>query len=333
MAGVKERVQKWDILKFVLVFFVVLGHICELYTGTKGIFMFIYSFHMPLFIFISGLFSKKTINEKRYDKIFIYFVLYIFIKTVTFFGRVISQGKFAFSVFSENGVPWYAFAIFAFYLITIFLKNFPVRYILIFSIALACFAGYDKELSIFLSISRIIVFYPFFYAGYILNPDTVSKKLSSKPVKIIAVLFIIALIVFIYFKLPSIEFLLPMLSGKNSFFTLKRYQELGGVFRLCYYAYAFVLGAMIIALIPNKLGKGTVAKLGSRSVQVYALHYFFIYLIYKKYDFIGWADSIYPNLSRILILPISIALLLICSLKIWEPIFNFILKPKIKTLK
>ncbi|MBR5262525.1 MAG: acyltransferase family protein, partial [Clostridia bacterium] len=72
------RLEKWDILKFVLIFFVVFGHFSEQYAGMTGLFFFIYSFHMPLFIFVSGLFSKRTINENRYDKIFTYFVLYVF---------------------------------------------------------------------------------------------------------------------------------------------------------------------------------------------------------------------------------------------------------------
>ncbi len=328
MAEVKTRIQKWDILKFVLIFFVVLGHVCEMYTGTSGIFFFIYSFHMPLFIFVSGLFSKKTINEKRYDKIFTYFVLYIFIKGILFFSRAINKGVISFRLFEENGVPWYAFAIFAFCLITIFLKNVSPKYVFIFSVIVACLAGYDGTLSNFLVSARIVVFYPFFYAGYVLEPSFVAEKLSSKPVKIISAAIIVGFIVFLSFKLNSITFLRPLLSGKNPYSTLTRYSEAGGLLRLGYYVFVFILGAAIISLVPNKLGKGTVARLGSRSVQVYALHYFFIDLLYSNFDLIGWADGIYPNLSKILILPISVAILLLCSTKYLEPIFKVILNPK-----
>lgn len=57
-----------DNIKFVLIFFVVFGHLIERYMEGNyilmGIYIFIYTFHMPLFIFISGLLSKN-INKSR----------------------------------------------------------------------------------------------------------------------------------------------------------------------------------------------------------------------------------------------------------------------------
>lgn len=57
----KTRDTYWDSLKFVLIFLVVLGHMIEPYiTSSKVIltmYNFIYLFHMPLFVFVSGRFS------------------------------------------------------------------------------------------------------------------------------------------------------------------------------------------------------------------------------------------------------------------------------------
>ncbi|MBQ8575176.1 MAG: acyltransferase family protein [Clostridia bacterium] len=330
MAEVKDRIQKWDILKFVLIFFVVLGHVAEQYEGTSGLFFFIYSFHMPLFIFVSGLFSKRTINEKRYDKIFTYFVLYIFIKIIMCVSNYVNKGVIVFKLFEENGVPWYAFVIFAFCLITVFLKNLDPKYVFAFSVILACFAGYDSTLSSFLVSSRMVVFYPFFYAGYVLDPNTVAERLNKKPIKIASVAGIFGYIILLCLQYDSIRFLKPLLSGKNSFWTLEKLCGYGIFFRFGYYVLVFLLGAMIISLIPNRLGKGTIAKLGSRSVQVYALHYFFIHLLYANLNIDEWLESILPGSSKALILPLTIIILLLCSSKIWTPVFDFILKPKFK---
>ena len=53
----------FDNAKFILIFFVVLGHLIEPYAPTvpfyKTLFVFIYFFHMPAFVLISGYFSKK----------------------------------------------------------------------------------------------------------------------------------------------------------------------------------------------------------------------------------------------------------------------------------
>ena len=67
-------------MKFVLIFLVVLGHISEKYTddygGFKIIFLIIYVFHMPAFLFVSGLLSKRTIDRRKYENIFSYLMLY-----------------------------------------------------------------------------------------------------------------------------------------------------------------------------------------------------------------------------------------------------------------
>lgn len=67
----KARIIKLDNLKFFLIFLVVLGHIFEevIAAGNanwdvKSARFFIYLFHMPLFLFVSGIFSKKNIDNK-----------------------------------------------------------------------------------------------------------------------------------------------------------------------------------------------------------------------------------------------------------------------------
>lgn len=57
----KNRNPYWDTLKGILIVLVVLGH-----TGTalgEKILSVIYSFHMPLFLFISGYFSKRDMSK------------------------------------------------------------------------------------------------------------------------------------------------------------------------------------------------------------------------------------------------------------------------------
>ncbi|WP_052356695.1 acyltransferase family protein [[Clostridium] dakarense] len=60
-----------DNLKVLLIFLVVFGHLIERYINTNdtlmGMYMFIYTFHMPLFIFISGFLSKNIHKSKKYS--------------------------------------------------------------------------------------------------------------------------------------------------------------------------------------------------------------------------------------------------------------------------
>ena len=76
----KKRIEKWDNLKALLIFTIVIGHLADYYTKNsmdmRRVYFFLYIFHMPAFLFISGLFSKKNINQKRYANIFSYLILY-----------------------------------------------------------------------------------------------------------------------------------------------------------------------------------------------------------------------------------------------------------------
>ena len=121
---------------------------------------------MTAFIFISGLFSKKAVDQKNYRKVFEYLVLYIFIKVYLFLIKIVcGYGVAEVSLLAEGGVPWYVFSLAAYVLITICLRNIDKRYLFIFSIVLACFAGYDPNLGKELVLSRILVYYPFFWPG------------------------------------------------------------------------------------------------------------------------------------------------------------------------
>lgn len=54
----KERSLYWDTIKGLLIILVVFGH-CGTAVG-NNLLSVIYSFHMPLFILVSGFFSKKV---------------------------------------------------------------------------------------------------------------------------------------------------------------------------------------------------------------------------------------------------------------------------------
>lgn len=77
----KKRSPYLDIIKALLIISVILGHSVQYGSGPSFIekqlffenylFKFIYSFHMPLFIMISGYLSYNSINKKSFKEIFI----------------------------------------------------------------------------------------------------------------------------------------------------------------------------------------------------------------------------------------------------------------------
>lgn len=323
-----KRIEKWDILKFILIFLVVLGHVIDSTFDKsiwqKNLITIIYSFHMPVFIFVSGLFSKKTIQRKNYDKVFGYLFMFFVAKMIVAIGRLIGTGEMGFVMFSERGLPWYMLAMFAFQMITIAVQNFSPKYIFIFSILLSCFAGYDTLLGDDLCLMRIFVFYPFFYLGYCLKPSSVAKFFNNKVLKIISAVIVIAFIIIVVANTDSIYRLCFLFTGRHSYEKLDDAFAFGGLIRLAYYAFAFIFGSAVICLIPNRLGNGSVAKLGSRTLQIYSLHYFFVF-IYSGLI----AEKINPAHPIIWTIGVAVLITAICSLKFWKPVCDVIMSPKI----
>ena len=78
-------------------------------------------------------------------------------KIFVFLSKTIIQGKPAgFHLFVEDGIPWYAFCMALFLLITILVQDLKTPWVLAGSVLLACFAGYDDAVGDTLVLSRSI---------------------------------------------------------------------------------------------------------------------------------------------------------------------------------
>ena len=77
----KERDHYWDNVKGFLILSVVAGHLLGRYINVYDTFSWTYdlvnNYHMPLFIFVSGLFAHKARSspEKRAGKMLLYYVI------------------------------------------------------------------------------------------------------------------------------------------------------------------------------------------------------------------------------------------------------------------
>ena len=324
-----KRFERWDNLKFVLIFLVVLGHICDPFTASSGamrcVFLFIYTVHMPLFLFVSGLFSKKNVNEGRFYKIFSYLVLYVLIKILLSVTGAVVNGEMNFSLFYESGVPWYVLALFAYSLVAIALKNFSYKYILAGAVIFACFVGYDNSVADFLALSRLIVFFPFFFLGYCMDIIKLEKFFSNRVVKLISWIILAGWIVLLICKLDELYWIRPVLTGKNPYSALEKYNLYGGLIRLIYYFIVCVLGAAFIAVIPKRTMIKCVPKIGQRTLQIYALHHVFISLIFGLTGCQIYINKLPWFEAVVAIVLMSAAIMGICSLKFFELPFKKIM--------
>ncbi len=341
----EKRIEKWDIARGVLIFIVVLGHVVDYYTANSrlfaAIFFLIYSFHMPCFLFLDGLFGKRTINEKRYHKIFSYLILYLVAKFMIAITRCVvgDVGGVEFDLLSANGLPWYGLALFLISLATVFLKDFPKRWTLIFSVVLACFVGYDSTISDYLALSRTIVYFPFFFLGYCINPEDLMARINRLHIRVASFVCLVAYAAFVVLNIDSVYKLRTLLTGRNPFATtakicdLTEYLQYFGLIRLAYYFVVFLLCMCFLSLMPSRLPKFTmVSTWGKRSLQIYLLHRCILYFLYSgklgeellKMDRFGST----LNFAAAAFLG-AVAITFVAGLPVWEKPIRRIIYPKI----
>lgn len=177
---VAKRINYWDNLKCFLIILVVVGHFIEPLVpdspDAKKVWLWIYSFHMPLFIFIAGYFHR---NVKIIPKMYMYFALGFLSKFLLFVPRLFWSENPGFSLLSESGLPWFMFAMGLFIGVSYLLRNLDARLVLGMSILIAFFAGYDKSVKDYFVLSRFLVFFPFYYSGVLLQPINIPERLSK----------------------------------------------------------------------------------------------------------------------------------------------------------
>jgi len=274
----KVRDPFFDNAKFVLITLVVIGHT---YTSLrhesefiKSVYFLIYSFHMPLFILISGYFTKNFNKPEYYRKtISSALIPYLIFEAIfSVFRHILYQTenlKLTFLVPSWS--MWFLLSLFLWRMLLPYFLQF--KHPLLISVAVAVLAGYVDNIDDFLSLQRTLAFFPFFLLGFylqrrhfeaLLNWFTPRRRLLS--VAGIALVFFL-----LYFTGPSRDWLLYD----------KPYAEFGypewyaGLYRLGFMGLALIMSVFVLSLVPRR--KTFFTELGSRTLYVYLLHGFFIH--------------------------------------------------------
>ena len=163
MKEIKKRNYLLDNLKVVLIFFVVFGHVIEYYIKDNSIlrivYVFIYIFHMPLFIFISGYFSKNFYRMKR-KAIRNLLIPYITFNMIWYTAVYIGTKENMFSLLLPGWTLWYLLSLFFWRIFLKYIVKF--KHMLAFSFFIGILIGLVPSVGSILSISRTIVFLPFF---------------------------------------------------------------------------------------------------------------------------------------------------------------------------
>lgn len=326
----QKRIALWDNLKLFLIFLVVLGHLIGGYypdTPVFGpIYLIIYTFHMPAFIFVSGLFSKKAVNGDKFPtkRVFAFIMLYFMTRVVnTFPNMLLFHREIKFDIFSIESMPWYMLAMAIWYAITWAIKNIDVKYVLTVSIILACFAGYMKGDVDFLAVLRVITFFPFFYCGYILDPEKIESFTAKKPVRIFSALYLAAFSVGCFVKFNFAIKFYPLIVGRQKYSALE-YSDYGYILRFLYYIGVGLMVLAVISLCPRKEFK--ITKYGKLTLQIYAFHRTIVYML-DSAGVLDMIQGIFPGWELIIVV-LAVLITAVLCLKIFTIPIDFISNPK-----
>ena len=281
-----KRIAFFDNCKFFLILLVAVGHFIDQNTASspiyRGLFLFIYTFHMPAFFFMSGLFDKRTTPfSKRLNKAVYYFSLYLVLKTVITLVQWAFTNRFSFHLLTEVGIPWFCLVLGVFTLLTGLFEKAKVNLTTVFflSVLLACFAGFDKSLGDYLALSRTIIFYPFYLLGVILEKEKLLNLIRKRWLRACGLLILCAFLAVCLLMTARLYPLRQMFTGRNPF--RDSWRAFGPLVRLGCYLLTGVIGLAFMAVVPQR-GLGKITDFGRRTMQVYFWHrpvlYVMVYL-------------------------------------------------------
>lgn len=270
-----KRDLYWDTIKFVLIFLVIYGHaisgIPAFDRFNLAMYNFLYMFHMPLFIFISGRFSQLH-DCNRYKKgilrIFETYVVFQLIRCLvqTFHGSEFTAAY----LYTPNSIMWYLFSLMTWRLTIFFI---PAKFLehkgkvipLCFGISLL--AGFIPIGNAF-ALQKSLAYLPIFALGYYSADINVQSWIKAKIPSSIAAVTILA--VFVTFYLINRNF--ASVTQCNAPYWDSKYPAIFKCFeRGVFLASALILSAMVVRVVPCIKAFST---WGSMTLFIYLFHSF-----------------------------------------------------------
>lgn len=317
-----KRIYQIDNIKFVLIFLVVFGHLCEQmsFKGSGYLYLLIYSFHMPAFVFLSGYCCKKSSGERICVKyLYPYFVFQTFYVA---FSRYIMHQNIIFQYTTPYWLLWYLLSLFFWNLAILVISdsNRRIKQIVVVGSIMAIMVGYESTIAYYLSLSRTIVLFPFFLCGYYLKREgkhifkTDNRKINSvyKALSILSV----GITCFIILKNRAI------LQASWAYYSNPYRVQGDGADKRIFFFFTSIVFIIFLCLFVPKKKMGIITWIGQNTMMIFLLHGFIIrYLAYKNV-----LQTInYPYIN---IMVVTCGIILVCSCKPVIELFQpFIIYP------
>lgn len=303
----KVRNHHFDNIKAVLIFLVVFGHLIEPlrdFPLFKALYFIIYSFHMPIFIFLAGYFVKPiTKGLKKMWRMFLkYEIIYAVIFALLFASQAADAPTLgilgAISYFLQPiWVLWFLFSLIIWRLLLIGYEKHPYISIIIITLIIAFnFIPFNFRI---LSLGRSLTFFPYYLLGYLAKKHSFDFKRIELN-RIGGLLLVLALGIFWY--LFSISIKAELLYGATSLIIEQDSLLWLAIFKLICYFVAIGSGILLYNIVPKK--ELYMSAIGQQTLPIYLWHPILIWLLMRVnfFEVLGTFNAIF---SLILLLIIS----------------------------
>ena len=259
-----------------MILLVVFGHLIEPLVDEniliKTTYMFVYSFHIPVFILIAGALTSPEMSynyiQKNIDSLLIPFITFTILYEVLNILSTSTVSRYTLNL-QPYWILWFLFSLFIWRIILPIIMSF--RFPLLFSVIVSLVAGYIEDVGYFFGISRTIYFFPFFILGYQLKAYLTYKKPTLKLPNIfyITVLTLNAYIFWFFREVPY-----EWIYGSFSYKEIAPDLPYAFTFRLGLYLLSLTSSYAIIILMKNCRTKHS--SYGQKSLYVYIWHGFVV---------------------------------------------------------
>ncbi|MGO4104780.1 acyltransferase family protein [Leifsonia sp. YAF41] len=334
----RRRVPLWDNARWIAITLMVIGHaILKLISDSDlsyAVYLFIYAFHVPVFVGVSGYFAKsgppgtRQLHRLLTDIVFPYLIF----ETIWTVLRWMLGGKFWLDYSTASWTLWFLIAL------TIWRITLPylvlLRYPLLISVIISVGAGYIPAIDSTFALSRTLGLLPFFVFGWQLRQWQITGRWLTLRSAIVwrwragALALFGTLLIVIFANIETLRALKirRFLLYDGAYPTFGYDQIWAGGIRLGLIALACALMVAFLVLMPRRQTWFT--GLGAATMYIYLLHSFLLYPV-RESGVLAGPQPLWV-LPAVIVASIGISILL--SQKFVKRVFHPLVEPQARWL-